>query len=565
VIIGLDDVAMRGLGKPMAHCSPEFGKVIAYLKRKGTAAIGVDLMIPEPLGALPDLNAGALGAVVAEEPHNVVLPALEVDGRLINPPRLWLVPPEKPALVNLTEDNDHFLRRQQLSMAVEGRGYPQFALALIAAATSREIDDMNGLHVGGRRVPLDDEGLLRINYVGPPGTFRVIPFGVVLRAAEGGPAPDVDLGGTIAILGVTARSQQDEHATPYSNTAFLYRSTAVSGLMSGPELHANIVATLADGAFIHTPHWLTSLPMMMVLGSILGMIFARLNLEAGAIFAICHHFVWKLTCIWAFAHASIRLEMLGMLLLGALTYAVTFAMRWRRLRRTFGVMKGEAIAKALDAVGPWFSPRGQDYEVTVLFSDIRSFTAYSERRSPQQVVGLLNAYFAAIVPKVIEQGGTVDKYMGDGVMVLFGTPGRVEDHAVRAVRAAVAMVHTVHELARLWRAHDFAEMRIGVGVHTGRAVVGTIGSPRRMDFTAVGDTVNLASRIEAMNKELGTQILISDATQSLLDPAERVRLGCDATPLATKVRGKLGAVSVYRIRMPGDPAEVHVAGAASET
>jgi class 3 adenylate cyclase len=229
------------------------------------------------------------------------------------------------------------------------------------------------------------------------------------------------------------------------------------------------------------------------------------------------------------------------------------------------VVKGEAIAKALEAAGPQLDPRGQEYEVTILFSDIRNFTAFSENHTPHQVVCLLNAYFAAMVPQVVAQDGTVDKYIGDGLMVLFGAPGRVEDHAVRAVRAAAAMVHTVHELAPLWRKYDFEGMRIGVGVHTGRAVVGTMGSPRRLDFTAVGDTVNLASRIESANKDFGTQVLISEATYNHLDPSERIRLGCDAAPLSAKVKGKVAAVSVYRLRMTGDPGGVGVPAAHDET
>ena len=129
---------------------------------------------------------------------------------------------------------------------------------------------------------------------------------------------------------------------------------------------------------------------------------------------------------------------------------------------------------------------------------------------------LLNAYFEAVVPHIEAEGGVIDKYMGDGIMALFGAPATQPDHALRAVRAAAAMVARVHELRGDWAKLGNPRMRIGVGVHTGKVVVGAIGSKRRLDYTAVGDTVNAASRIESENKAQGTEVLISAATHGAL-------------------------------------------------
>jgi len=143
-----------------------------------------------------------------------------------------------------------------------------------------------------------------------------------------------------------------------------------------------------------------------------------------------------------------------------------------------------------------------------------------------------------VVPTIEAEGGVVDKYIGDGIMALFGAPDRQPDHALRAVRSAVAMVAKVHELAPTWTRLGFDAMRIGVGVHTGLAVVGTIGSPRRLDYTAIGDTVNASARIESENKPQGTEVLLSAATFGAIPEAERSRLGLVAEPVWARVKGR---------------------------
>jgi adenylate cyclase len=189
--------------------------------------------------------------------------------------------------------------------------------------------------------------------------------------------------------------------------------------------------------------------------------------------------------------------------------------------------------------------RGEERKITVLFADIRNFTSFSERHTAESVVKLLDGFFTAIVPIVEEHGGTVNLYIGDALMVLFGAPEPQSDHASRAVATAVAMVRRVHESEPLWKELGADEFRIGVGVHTGRAVVGTVGSPRRLDYTAIGDTVNTASRIESGNKELNTEILISRATYDALSAAElgRFTVRWDAKKL--KAKGKAETLDVY--------------------
>ena len=192
-----------------------------------------------------------------------------------------------------------------------------------------------------------------------------------------------------------------------------------------------------------------------------------------------------------------------------------------------GVVKSETIAKLLESDPEMLDLRGEERVITVLFADIRGFTDYSEKHGSREVVALLNRYYTEIVDLIERNGGTLNQYMGDGIMVLFGAPVHHPDHALQAVRAARAIVQRVHDRQALWADLGFPGMRIGVGVHTGPVIAGTVGSLRRLDYSAIGDTVNAASRIESENKKFGTEILISSMTYREIPDRERALLGCN--------------------------------------
>jgi class 3 adenylate cyclase len=194
--------------------------------------------------------------------------------------------------------------------------------------------------------------------------------------------------------------------------------------------------------------------------------------------------------------------------------------------------------------------------VTVLFSDIRGFTSMSEKMQPEEVVTFLREYLTVMTDAVFKHGGTVDKYIGDAIMALYNVPLEAPDHALRAVRTALEFQARVRPLAEQFAARHGGHLACGVGIHTGDAVVGTIGSEQRLEYTAIGDTINLGSRLEGLTKEFSVPIIISEATYAEV----RDRFGARDLGEVT-VKGKVIPVKIYAVLGPIDPAPAGVAAA----
>jgi len=185
---------------------------------------------------------------------------------------------------------------------------------------------------------------------------------------------------------------------------------------------------------------------------------------------------------------------------------------------------------------------GNRADLTVLFSDIRGFTSLSERLQPEEVVELLNEYLSVMTDLIFRHGGTIDKFSGDGILAFWGAPQCHEDDAARALRTALEMRDRLAELEEQWQGRTQAPLEIGVGINTGEALVGNIGSQRRMDYTIIGDTVNLASRLQDLTKEYGIPILISGSTQA------RVKEIFPVSFVDTiQVRGRQQPVDLYTV------------------
>ena len=211
-----------------------------------------------------------------------------------------------------------------------------------------------------------------------------------------------------------------------------------------------------------------------------------------------------------------------------------------KLRDTFGKYVTPAVAAHLMQGDVELG--GKTLPVTILFTDIRGFTTFSESMPAQEIVALLNEYFSVMVGIIMEEGGVVDKYIGDAIMAVFGAPVGAKDDAVRAVRAAIRMRRALVGLNAKLRSRGIPELQTGIGIHTGEVVAGNIGSPQRMEYTVIGDPVNVASRLESTTKELGVNVLISEGTFKAVEHAMEARFVREV-----QVKGRVAAVRAYEV------------------
>jgi adenylate cyclase len=230
-------------------------------------------------------------------------------------------------------------------------------------------------------------------------------------------------------------------------------------------------------------------------------------------------------------------------LFGGVGYQYFFEGREKRkMKKLFGQYVSKDVYDQLVANPALARLGGQRREMTVLFSDIRGFTTVSERGQPEEIVGMLNEYFTRMVDIVFAHHGTLDKFVGDMVMALFGAPLDDPQHADHAVAAALEMITALGELNLRWKAEGRAELDIGIGVNTGPMIAGNIGSDAIMSYTVIGDAVNLGSRLESLNKQYGTRIIISDATRQRLSGSYRLRPLGDVV-----VKGKTQPVAIFEV------------------
>jgi len=316
---------------------------------------------------------------------------------------------------------------------------------------------------------------------------------------------------------------------------------------AGVEIQANFVETMAAGDPIRplTPwaHWtlFVTLCLMAIWVSArlkplcaLGVVFGVISIFALA----CFYFFWA-NQLWIPAVPSLFGLVLVYSGINVDNYIHERTERIR-LRSTFGKYVSPDVMEEILKDRTGLGLGGNRRHITVLFSDIRGFTSISEQIEPEQVITLLSDYLAQMTHIVFKNGGTVDKFIGDAVMAIFGSPKSHEDDALRAVNAGLDMLQLAESISPKWSKLIGSPLKIGVGINTGDAVMGSIGSEIRSDFTAIGDTVNLASRLEALTKEMGVPMLISEFT------AAEIR---DTMPLKllrqVKVTGREASLLVY--------------------
>lgn len=359
------------------------------------------------------------------------------------------------------------------------------------------------LEIGGLRMPLDADGHVHVPYrAGAP--FPYVSAAGVLA----GKAPVAQLENRIVLVGSTAPGLADLRVTPFSST------------FPGVEIHAHLIAGMLDGTLRAVPPWARDARMLAVLvpGMVLVLVLLRFGPAVGlaATLALLGLLLAAYAAAWSrFLVVPMAAPMLTVFGLYALNTAWGFfaATRSKRqITRLFGQYVPPELAAEMSRDPAHYTMEGQSRDMSVLFSDIRGFTNFSEKLPPVELAEVLNAYLSTMTRIVQQHQGTIDKYIGDAIMAFWNAPVDLADHATRAVATALDMQAALPKLNEEFAARGWPEVRIGVGVNTGRMSVGNMGSEFRMSYTVMGDTVNLGSRLEGITKQYAVGILVTQST-----------------------------------------------------
>ena len=331
------------------------------------------------------------------------------------------------------------------------------------------------------------------------------------------------------------------------------RQTPVSATTPAVQIQADALMTLVGSALPRRPTWVSKIEILGA--AALGLIAIALSIfirpVAATIFAGLLCLIWFGGAIGAFAWERTLIDMAGPPLIAVMVFASTTLGTYvqneqlvRALRRQFEQHLAPDVVKRLVDTPNMLRLRGESREVTALFTDIEGFTSLTDRSDPIEVLKLLDEYLTIVTNIIVAHGGMVDKLIGDGVFALFNAPLDLADHTRHAVATANVIIAATENYRNSPIAERLALGRTRVGIETGAAIVGDIGGGSRLDYTALGNVVNTASRLEGINKEFGTSICIGPIAASMLAPHEIERLG------AVEVRGLSGKMEVFTVAKP---------------
>jgi adenylate cyclase len=491
-------------------------RVVRGLHRSGAAVVGVDIVLASPTSEAAD---AALARVITdfrdERGSRIVVagPLPAGTAPLARPAFLAGVTQASP---DVPQDGDAVLRRivRRVPRAT-GEALPSLAVAVAQRA--------------GAAMPSDADEWT-INYIGPARSFLTIPSDAVAALGDTATpvAADNPLRDRIVLVGGTFVESRDFYATPH-------------GTMAGVEVHANAAHMIVTGRFIRPSSWLVGLGVSAAVVLAAGVVFLALPPLAGTLACVVGAAAVGVPASYlAFQRGGYWVDFLLPVVATCVAGLGTDALARRHVRDSFGRYLSRELLAQVVANSP--SLRGERREVSILFSDLRGFTTLSETMPPETLAVRLNEYFDAMTAAIFAHSGMVNDFIGDAVMAVFGAPLADSEHAWHAVQSACAMERALDELNRRWAGEGLPPLRMGIGVHTGVVFAGNVGGATRMKYTMIGDPVNVASRVEGLNKDLGTTILVTEQTLAAVGERARVK---DRGPVS--VKGRVEAVRVYEV------------------
>ncbi|MEJ1471728.1 MAG: adenylate/guanylate cyclase domain-containing protein [Candidatus Sedimenticola sp. (ex Thyasira tokunagai)] len=560
IIVDIDDRSLGELGQwPWPRI--RLAEMIAHISKGGPKAIGLDIVFAEADGSSPRQVAAVLGPARLTErclADLITLPdhdqlfqealagvpvilgfpfgfdGSDVPGKLScspsqaavigTPPGEWLFSAtsavenlqllQKAAagsgFFNVLPDVDGVVRRLPLILSHGDQLYNSLVLEMIrvgeggAMIQVRATDNgMESVRVAEHAIPTDANGQMLVRYNSPERPFRRVSAVDVVTAG----VDPVIFRGAYVLIGISAKGIQDFVATP------------VSGHYPGVGVHANAVNTILSDEFLQQPDWAKGgeLIYLVLMSSVLIALIPAIGaVKSGLLFIITTTLVSYFS-YWLFNRYGLFFDPVYPLLFSILIFFVLTFVNYileegerRNTRNAFSKFLSPVLVNELLKSPEGLTLSGEEREVTALFSDIRRFTSISEDLQPQEVCTFLNQYFSVMAQILMDHRATVDKFIGDAVYAFWNAPLSDEYHTRNAMVAALKMREGLEKLNGQWKVGTLPQVKAGIGIHTGLAQVGNIGSENHLSYTAIGDTVNLTSRLESISKVYDVVIIVSD-------------------------------------------------------
>ncbi len=547
VIAAIDEKSLSELGRwPWPRAT--IAKLVDTLKEYGAKTVGMDIVFAEPADTDPILaesikNAGNvtlgyffhtsekeiahLNKEDAQKCANNIAYSKYQIVQFIGKPDESILPQacaaaanvgplsdaaENSGYFNCFPDSDGTIRWSPLVIKFGGDFYPPLSISVLLQymdwpMLTLKIADfgVEFIRIGDLDIPTDESGRMLINYLGPAKTF---PHYSIADIISGRLKPAL-FKDKLVLVGATATGIYDMRVTPFGTT------------YPGIEIHATVIDNILRQAFLKRPGWIGIFDITAILffGLILGIGLPKFRGAYGVFFSLLLLVTYIMINRFIFSHYNIWLNLIYPVItiltvyLGITVYKyITEEREKKKIRGAFQYYLTPSVINEILKDPSKLKLGGEKMNLTVLFSDIRGFTSVSEKLSPEELVHLLNEYLTAMTGVVFKYDGLLDKYMGDAIMAVFGAPLPQDDHPVSACRSALGMMDELRKLQKKWADESRPVLDIGIGMNSGEMVVGNMGSDMRFDYTVMGDNVNLGSRLEGINKEYGTNIIISEYT-----------------------------------------------------
>ncbi len=394
---------------------------------------------------------------------------------------------------------------------------------------------VEAIEVENIRIPTDERGQIFVNYRGKGETFPHIPVTDILNDR----VPIDLIKDKIVMVGATAVGIYDLRVTPFSN------------VFPGLEIHANIVDNVLSKDFLRQPDWIAIFNIMAIIiaGTILGLSLPRLGVVFGSVSAGALFLGYILLCQYFFSYKGLILNLVYPISVIVLIYVgitvhkyIVESSQKRFIKDAFSTYLAPSVVKQIIDSPEKLVLGGEERDITAFFSDVQGFTSIAEKLTAPELVELLNEFLTEMTDIILNFEGTLDKFEGDAIIAFFGAPNYLENHADTACRACIEMQKKLVTLRAKWKSEAKPELMMRIGLCSGPAVVGNMGSKNRMDYTMMGDTVNTAARLESVNKIYGIYTLIGETTYKALDSGILTR-EIDSI----NVVGKIEPVSVYQL------------------